>query len=213
VHLCLLDYPPTLSFGGFGRVRVFSLDQYYIFIILNMISFLIQIWAIRILCTSVFSVGDHIREWNLLRDIILFYLSGLFKILVCPKGFLLWPLVGTEKIEMRSAGLSEYSVGSHLFIFCFDTFTGCSPLTLSWYSIGSHLFLICQFTGSYLLLTIWQLKTYLSIFFHFIRWIIRFSRPEYVPLHAHSTRALSPREPELSVYAVLAPHKHKVLSS
>jgi hypothetical protein len=31
-------------------------------------------------------------------------------------------------------------------------------------------------------------------------------------LHAHSPRALSPREPELSVYAALAPHKHKVLS-
>jgi hypothetical protein len=33
----LPDYPPTLSFGGFGRVRVFSFDQYYIFTILNMI--------------------------------------------------------------------------------------------------------------------------------------------------------------------------------
>jgi hypothetical protein len=31
--------------------------------------------------------------------IILFYLVGLFKISVCPKGFLLWPLVGTEKVE------------------------------------------------------------------------------------------------------------------
>jgi hypothetical protein len=28
------------------------------------------------------------------------------------------------------------------------------------YSVGSHLFLICQFTGNYLLLTIWRLKTY-----------------------------------------------------
>jgi hypothetical protein len=31
-------------------------------------------------------------------------------------------------------------------------------------------------------------------------------------MHAHSPRALSSREPELSVYAVLAPHKHKILS-
>jgi hypothetical protein len=30
-HLCLSDYPPTPSFGGFGRVRVFSFDQCYIF--------------------------------------------------------------------------------------------------------------------------------------------------------------------------------------
>jgi hypothetical protein len=33
----LVGYPPTPSFGGFGRARVFSFDQYYIFIILNMI--------------------------------------------------------------------------------------------------------------------------------------------------------------------------------
>jgi hypothetical protein len=108
----------------------------------------------------VFSVGGHIRDWNLLHDIILFYLSGLFRILVCPKGFLLWPLVGTEKVGMRSSGPSGYSVGSHLYIFYFVIFTGCGPLTLGWYSVGSHLFPICQFTGSYLLLAIWQLKTY-----------------------------------------------------
>jgi hypothetical protein len=48
----------------------------------------------------------------------------------CPKGFLFWPLVGTKKVEMRSAGLSGYSVGSHLFIFHFDTFTECGPLAL-----------------------------------------------------------------------------------
>jgi hypothetical protein len=61
----------------------------------------------------------------------------------CPKGFLIWLLVGTEKVGMRSAGLSGYSVGSHLFIFYFDTFTGCGPLALGWYNVGSHLFLIC----------------------------------------------------------------------
>jgi hypothetical protein len=55
---------------------------------------------------------------------------------------LLWPVVGTEKVGMRSADLSGYSVGSHLFIFRFDTFTGCGPMTLGWYSVGSHLILI-----------------------------------------------------------------------
>jgi hypothetical protein len=65
----------------------------------------------------VFSVGGHIRDWNLLRDIILLYLSGLFRILICPKGFLLWPLIGTEKVGMRSSGPSGYSVGSHLYIY------------------------------------------------------------------------------------------------
>jgi hypothetical protein len=48
-----------------------------------------------------------------------------------------------------------YSVGSHLFIFYFVIFTGCGPLTIDWYSVDSHLFSICQFTGSYLILTIW----------------------------------------------------------
>jgi hypothetical protein len=76
----------------------------------------------------------------------------------CPKGFLLWPLVGIEKVGMRSSGLSVYSVGSHLYHMSFYHFTGCGPLTLGWYSVGSHLFPICQFTGSYIFLTIWQLK-------------------------------------------------------
>jgi hypothetical protein len=95
-------------------------------------------------------VGGHIRDWNLYRDIILFYLSDLFRILVCPKEFLLWPLVDIEKVGMQSSGPSGYSVGSHLYIFCFVIFMGCGPLTLGWYSVGSHLFSICQFTGSYI---------------------------------------------------------------
>jgi hypothetical protein len=33
VPLCLSDYPPTPSFGGFGCVRVCSFDQYYIFLL------------------------------------------------------------------------------------------------------------------------------------------------------------------------------------
>jgi hypothetical protein len=66
-------------------------------------------------CLSVFSVGGHIRDWNLLRDIILLCLSDLYRILVCPKDFLLWPLVGTEKVGMRFSGPSGYSVGSHLY--------------------------------------------------------------------------------------------------
>jgi hypothetical protein len=122
------------------------------------------------------------------------------------------PWLVQKKVGMRSSSPSGYSVGSHLYIFYFDIFTGCGPLNLSWYSVGSHLFLIYEFTGSYLLLTIWQLKIYLSVCFYFVRWITRFSRPEYVPLHVHSPRALSSRESELSVYAVLALHKHKVLN-
>jgi hypothetical protein len=126
---------------------------------------------------------------------------------------------------------SWYSVGSHLYYILFYHSSGCGPLApswysvcshsgcghlaSSWYSVGSHLYYVpfYHFTGSYLLLMIWQLKTYLSVCFYFVRWITRFSRLECVPMHTHSSRALSPREPELPVYAVLAPHKHKVLSS
>jgi hypothetical protein len=61
----------------------------------------------------------------------------------CQKDFLLWLLIGTEKVGMRSAGLSGYNVGSSLFIFHFDTFTGCGPPALSWYSVVSHLISIC----------------------------------------------------------------------
>jgi hypothetical protein len=92
----------------------------------------------------VFSVGGHIRDWNLLSDNILLYLSGLFRILILSeRAFFLLPLVGTEKVGMWSADLSGYNVGSHLFIFHFDIFTGCGPLTLGWYSVGSHLISIC----------------------------------------------------------------------
>jgi hypothetical protein len=73
------------------RVRlcqsIFLLILLYFIIILNMIKFLIQIWVIMIPCTSVFSVGGHIRDWNLFRDIILLYLSGLCRILILSEGF------------------------------------------------------------------------------------------------------------------------------
>jgi hypothetical protein len=65
--------------------------------------FLIQIWAIKVLCLSVFSVGGHIQDWNLLRDIILFYLSGLFRILVLSEG--ISPLALSWYRESRDAVL------------------------------------------------------------------------------------------------------------
>jgi hypothetical protein len=66
-----------------------------------MIKFLIQIRAIRIPCSSVFSVGGHIRDWNLLRDIILLYLSGLSRILVLSEG--LSPLAHSWYRKSRDA--------------------------------------------------------------------------------------------------------------
>jgi hypothetical protein len=87
------------------RVRlcqsVFFWSLLYFIIILYMIKFLIQIWAIRISCTSVFSVGGHIRDWNLVHDTKLLYLSGLFRILVLSEG--LSPLALSWYRESRDA--------------------------------------------------------------------------------------------------------------
>jgi hypothetical protein len=52
-------------------------------------------------CPSVFSVGGHIRDWNLLHDIILLYLSGLFRILILFEG--LSPLAPGWYRESRDA--------------------------------------------------------------------------------------------------------------
>jgi hypothetical protein len=95
--------------------------------------------------TAIFEIGIY-------TEILYYFIyPAYFGSWYYPKGFLLWPLVGTEKVGMWSSGLSGYSVGSHLYILCFVIFTGCGSLTLGWYSVGSHLFPICQFTGSYIL--------------------------------------------------------------
>jgi hypothetical protein len=67
----------------------------------------------------VFSVGGHIRLWSLLCFIILFYLVGLFEISVCPKGFLFWPLVGTEKVGKSPLALGWYREVPICYYICF----------------------------------------------------------------------------------------------
>jgi hypothetical protein len=87
------------------RVRLcqsaFFWSLLYFIIILNMIKFLVQIWAIRIPCTLVFSVGGHIRDWNLLSDNILLFLSDLFRILILSEG--VSPLTSGWYRESRDA--------------------------------------------------------------------------------------------------------------
>jgi hypothetical protein len=135
-----VDYPPTPSFDGSilmdpsGRARFFwFLDQY--FLLLFWIWFDSNLnWAVRTPCILVFSMGGHIRVW-----ILLYFYIILFS-------HLIWDL-----------GMSE----------------GFSPLAPGWYresrelSFGpwlvqrvSHLYYIIfwYFTGSYLILAIWQLK-------------------------------------------------------
>jgi hypothetical protein len=118
-----VGYPPAPSFDRIGCVRVFS-------IFINIILLLFWIWfdfnlhwAIRTTCLLVFSVGGHIRVWILLCFIILFYLAGLFRILICPKGFLFWPLVGTEKIRSFLLAPGWYRESLICIIFWFFHFT------------------------------------------------------------------------------------------
>jgi hypothetical protein len=94
-----IGYSPTSSFDKFGRARVFYFLSilYYYYVVYDLIPNLIE--RLGWTWLSVFSVGGHIWVWSLLHFIILFYLADLFEISVCPKGFLLWPLVGTEKVD------------------------------------------------------------------------------------------------------------------
>jgi hypothetical protein len=66
-----------------------------------------------------FSVGGHIRVWSLLHFIILFYLAGLFKILVCPKGFFLWPIIDTEKVKNSPLAPGWYKEAPICYYICF----------------------------------------------------------------------------------------------
>jgi hypothetical protein len=179
IFACQIIYWPR-HLAGSAVSEYFLLINVIFFIILSMIYFLSKFERLEYHVPSVFSVDNHIRDQNLLRDIILFYLSSLFRILICLKVFLLWPLVGTEKVGMWSSWFSGYSVGSHLYIFHFVIFTGCGPLTLGWYNVGSYLFPICQFMGSYLILAIWQLNTYYICLLLFCKINYQISKPEYV---------------------------------
>jgi hypothetical protein len=55
-------------------------------------------WVIRITWLSVFSVAT-IFESGFYSVLLYYYLAYLFKNSVCPKRFLLWPLVGTESLS------------------------------------------------------------------------------------------------------------------
>jgi hypothetical protein len=95
----LVGYPPTSPFDGFDRARVFYFGLIFLLLLFLLWFDFNSNWVIRIPYLSVFSVGGHIRVWILLRFIILFYFASLFEISVCPKGFLFWPLIGTEKVR------------------------------------------------------------------------------------------------------------------
>jgi hypothetical protein len=141
-----VDYSLTSSFDGFGCARVFYFWSilYYYYVVYVLISNLVdRLWWTWL---SVFSVGGHIRVWTLLRFIILFYLSGLFEILVCPKGFLLWPLVSTEKVGNSPLSPGWYREAHICYYICFII----SQVVISFWRYGNwshtiiHLLLLCK---------------------------------------------------------------------
>jgi hypothetical protein len=97
MHLCLsvIYRPRHLTGSVVLKCFYFWSILYYYYVVYDLISNLIErLWWTWI---SMFIVVGHIWVWILLYFIILFYLAGLFEISECLKGFLLWPLVGTEK--------------------------------------------------------------------------------------------------------------------
>jgi hypothetical protein len=87
-------------------------------------------------------VWSAIFEFQFYSIFILVYLAGLFEISVCPKGFLLWPLVSTEKVES-------------------------SLLAPGWYK-ESHIYIIFRFVILWVAIFFWRYGNWKHIFL--IRW-------------------------------------------
>jgi hypothetical protein len=151
----LVGYPPTPSFGGFGRARVFFFIKFIFLLFFIWLRFLIQIWAIMILYLSVFSVG---RPYLSLDSTLFCYFSG------CGPSAPSWYSVASHLYHMSFCYFSRcghlvygwysvssrlgcghlapgwYSVGSLLYYISFCHLSGCGPLAPGWYSVGSHLY-------------------------------------------------------------------------
>jgi hypothetical protein len=76
-----------------------------------------------------------------------YYLAGLLKISICPKGFLLWPLVGTEKVEsshLALVGIKSLSFCLYIFfLFFMDSDLLTSNMTTK---VVSYSFLLFYFS-------------------------------------------------------------------
>jgi hypothetical protein len=95
-----VGHSPISSLDGFSSaMRVFYLINIIIIIIIIIyyIIFLKFNWGIRI-WPWVFIVCMPYLSYGFCSDLLYYYLSGLLEILIGPKSFLLWPLVGTEKV-------------------------------------------------------------------------------------------------------------------
>jgi hypothetical protein len=137
-----VDHSSTPSFDGFGGARVFYfLSILFInYSVYDLIPNLIERLGLKWL--SMFSVGGHIWVWILLCLYYIIYLAGLFEISVCLKGFLLWPLIGTEKV-------------------------GNSPLAPNWYKEAPFCYYIplCHYTDSYL---VWRYGNWSHTIIHLL---------------------------------------------
>jgi hypothetical protein len=179
-----VGYLPTSSFGEFDRAIVFSffIIFYYYYSEYDFLNIIYYYYS-----EYDFLLGFHVFQylvWTAIFEsgfysiFILFYLADLFRIPVCPKGFLFWLLIGTEKV-------------------------GSSHLVRGWYR-ESPICIIFYFIISRIVISIWQYSNWkhnflipLSYLYYSMRWIIRF-RIQLCAFSCHSPRALSPRETKFS---------------
>jgi hypothetical protein len=77
---------------------------------------------------------------------ILYYLAGLFRIPVCLNGFLLWPLVGTEKVRSSHLAPGWYRESLICIIFRFII----SRVVISFWRYGNWKYNLLILLGFYL---------------------------------------------------------------
>jgi hypothetical protein len=133
-YICLSVIHRSHHLTGSAVSREFSI--WSILLLFIIYSFLNLNWVIRI-WVSIFSVCGPYLSYEFFSILLYYYLADLLEISIYLKGFLVWPLVGTEKVMS-------------------------SPLTPNWYTKSLILLLypFSHFTNSYLLISIWKLKSY-----------------------------------------------------
>jgi hypothetical protein len=128
----------------------------------------------------------HIFETGIYSKILYYFIYPAYLgFWYYPKGFLLWPLVGTEKIGMRSSDPSGYSVGSHLYILCFVIYG--MRYSDPWL-VKCRLPFISDLSNSRVVISFGDMATeniilnplssyYYYYYYYSVRWIIRFIIP------------------------------------
>jgi hypothetical protein len=143
IHYATLPvgHSPTSSFDGFGSAMSVLFDQCYIYyyFVYDLIPILIE--RLGLTWLLIFSVGDHIRVWILLCFYYIILFSRFIWDLSMPKG--LYPLAPSWYRESRELSFSPWLVQRVFYLYYIS---------------------FCLYTDSYLILAIWQLKSYSNPF-------------------------------------------------